>query len=71
MNEAISALNVVIAGLVAGRSNVTPIDLRPLLRDAGGYLGEEFSYDGLHLSPKGYEVWRDAIAPSIAQFCVP
>ena len=41
------------------------------LRDAGGYLGKEFSYDGLHLSPKGYEVWRDAIAPGIAEFCAP
>jgi lysophospholipase L1-like esterase len=69
MNEEISALNIAIAGLVAGRSNVTPIDLRPLLRDPNGYLGEEFSYDGLHLSPKGYEVWRDAIAPSIAEYC--
>jgi lysophospholipase L1-like esterase len=71
MNEEISALNVVISGLLAGRSNVTPIDLRPLVRDAGGYLGKEFSYDGLHLSPKGYEVWRDAIAPGIAEFCAP
>jgi lysophospholipase L1-like esterase len=69
MNEEISALNVAIAGLVAGRSNATPIDLRPLVRDPNGHLGEEFSYDGLHLSPKGYEVWRDAIAPTIAEFC--
>jgi lysophospholipase L1-like esterase len=71
MNEAISALNAVIVGLVAGRPNVIPIDLRPLVRDANGYLGEEFSYDGMHLSPKGYEVWRDAIAPTIADFCAP
>jgi lysophospholipase L1-like esterase len=69
MNEDISALNIGIAGLVAGRSQVTAIDLRPLVRDRNGYLGEEFSYDGLHLSPKGYEVWRDAIAPVIAEFC--
>jgi lysophospholipase L1-like esterase len=69
MNEEISALNVAISDLVAGRSHVTTIDLRPLLRDANGNLGEEFSYDGLHLSPRGYEVWRDAVAPIIAQFC--
>ena len=69
MNEEISALNIAIVGLVAGRPHVTPIDLGPLVRGSNGYLGEEFSYDGLHLSPKGYEVWRDAIAPSIAEFC--
>jgi lysophospholipase L1-like esterase len=69
MNEEISALNLALAGLVAGRSNVTAIDLRPLVRDSAGYLDEKFSYDGLHLSPMGYEVWRDAIAPSIAEFC--
>jgi lysophospholipase L1-like esterase len=69
MNEEISALNVAISKLVAGRSHLTTIDLRPLLRDADGNLGEEFSYDGLHLSPRGYEVWRDAIAPAIAEFC--
>jgi lysophospholipase L1-like esterase len=69
MNEEIAALNVALAGVVAGRSQVTPIDLRPLVRDLNGYLGEEFSYDGLHLSPRGYEVWRDAIATSVAEFC--
>jgi GDSL-like lipase/acylhydrolase family protein len=70
INDAISDLNRTIAGLVAGRPDTTVLDLRPLLRGSDGYLREEFSYDGLHLSPKAYSVWRDAIAPDIAKYCV-
>jgi len=71
MNDEISALNTTIATLVAGRPNTTPIDLRPLVAGADGYLREEFSWDGLHLSARGYEVWRDAIAPDVAKYCMP
>jgi lysophospholipase L1-like esterase len=71
MNGQIADLNAAVAGLVAGRPNTTAIDLRPLVADADGALREEFAWDGLHLSAKGYEVWRDAIAPQVAKYCVP
>jgi lysophospholipase L1-like esterase len=71
MNGSIAALDDTITGLVADRPNTTVLDLRPRLRGADGYLREDLSYDGLHLSPKGYEVWRDAIAPYVAQYCTP
>jgi lysophospholipase L1-like esterase len=45
------------------------LDVRPQLRSANGYLREEFAYDGLHLTPRGYAVVRDAIAPHVAQYC--
>jgi hypothetical protein len=32
--------------------NTTVLDLRPLLRNDDGNLRDEFSVDGLHLSPK-------------------
>ena len=71
INKEIPLLNAVIAKLAAGRPKVTLIDARPSLRGADGYLREEFAYDGLHLTPKGYAVLRDAIAPYVAQYCLP
>jgi len=68
-NDQITALNGKIAGVLAEHPATAAIDLRPLLRGADGYLREELSFDGLHLSPKGYAVWRDAIAPEVAEFC--
>ncbi len=71
VNKEIPQLNEVIAKLAAGRPKVTMIDARPSLGGADGYLREEFAYDGLHLTPKGYAVLRDAIAPHVAQYCSP
>jgi lysophospholipase L1-like esterase len=70
-NAAIAALNESIAGLLAGRPDTAVLDLRPQLRGADGSLREEFSYDGIHLTPKGYAIWRDAIAPDVTEYCKP
>lgn len=37
------------------------LDLYPLFADANGNLKTELSTDGLHLSPQGYLVWRNAM----------
>jgi hexosaminidase len=71
MNSSIAALDDAIASLVADRPNTTVLDLRPRFRGPDGYLRADLSYDGLHLSPKGYELWRDTIAPYVAQYCLP
>jgi lysophospholipase L1-like esterase len=71
VNAEIPQLNAAIAKLVADRPTVTPIDVRPQLRTADGSLREEFAYDGIHLTPKGYAVLRDAIAPHVAKYCAP
>ena len=71
INGEISALNADIAKVVRDRPRVTLIDVRPQLRGEDGYLRREFSYDGLHLTPKGYAVLRDAVAPHIARYCTP
>jgi lysophospholipase L1-like esterase len=71
MNGSIADLNTAIAGVLADHRKTKTIDIRPLMRGSDGALREELSYDGLHLSPKGYAVWRDAIAPEIAQYCGP
>ena len=62
-------LNALIEQIVISRPIDVAIDLRPFLRDGSGSLREEFSFDGLHLSHNGYQVWRDAIAPIVSELC--
>ncbi len=68
-NAAIARLNEEIEGLIAGRSGVSAVDLRPLVRNDQGFLRQDLSYDGLHLNAKGYAIWRDAIAAEIGRYC--
>jgi lysophospholipase L1-like esterase len=71
INRDIAGLNADIAKLAHGLRNVTMIDVGPQLAGGDGFMRREFSYDGLHLTPKGYAVLRDAVGPYIAQHCVP
>ena len=71
INGTIGALNEEITKVIAARADITAIDLRPLVRSPSGYLREDLSFDGLHLTPKGYGIWRDAIADAVAQSCMP
>ena len=56
----IDQLNARLATLAS--TNVRFVDLRPVFA-AGGGLGEEFTYDGVHLNGEGYRRWQRAIAP--------
>jgi lysophospholipase L1-like esterase len=71
VNAEVPRLNAAIARLIKDQPNTTAIDVRPQLRGADGTLREEFAYDGIHLTPNGYAVLRDAIAPHVAKYCVP
>jgi lysophospholipase L1-like esterase len=46
---------------IAKDEDVTYLDLYPLFADSEGNLKTELSTDGLHLSPQGYLVWRNAL----------
>ncbi len=46
---------------IAEDEGVTYLDLYPLFADSDGNLNTELSTDGLHLSPKGYLIWRNAL----------
>jgi lysophospholipase L1-like esterase len=46
---------------IAHNEGVIYLDLYPLFADADGNLKRELSTDGLHLSPQGYLVWRNAL----------
>ncbi|MBK1988712.1 G-D-S-L family lipolytic protein [Sphaerospermopsis aphanizomenoides BCCUSP55] len=46
---------------IATQQDVQYINLHPLFTNKQGNLRQEFSTDGLHLSPQGYLVWRTAL----------
>jgi lysophospholipase L1-like esterase len=46
---------------IATRQGVKYMDLYPLFINQKGNIRQEFSSDGLHLSPAGYVVWRTAL----------
>ena len=69
VNAAIAQLDEAIAASLPGRPQASALDLRPQMRTSDGFLREELTYDGLHLTAKGYAMWRDTIAPQVAEHC--
>jgi lysophospholipase L1-like esterase len=59
-NSRIRALNKELKA-IADAEDVYFLDLYPLFADADGNLRPELTTDGLHLSPKGYQVWSTAL----------
>lgn len=59
-NERIRTLNQRLQHL-ADREGVTYLDLYPLFADAQGAMHPALTTDGLHLSERGYLVWRSAL----------
>jgi beta-glucosidase len=56
-----------IASKLADDKNVFYLDIGPKFLAADGTLASEIMPDHLHLSPKGYEIWADAIEPKVAE----
>lgn len=56
-----------IAAKLADNQNVFFLDIGDKFVAADGTLTREIMPDFLHLSPKGYEIWADAIEPSVAK----
>lgn len=46
---------------IATKQGVKYLDLYPLFANRQGSIRQEFTTDGLHLSPAGYVVWRTAL----------
>ncbi|NKI25819.1 sialate O-acetylesterase [Arenibacter sp. 6A1] len=44
---------------------VSYIDLHRAFRNAKGVLKPKYTYDGLHLAPKGYKRWKKVIKPLV------
>ena len=59
-NETITRFNEKIAELARARG-MTYLDLAPLFM-LDGEMNPDYTIDGVHLTPAGYDVWADAIA---------
>jgi lysophospholipase L1-like esterase len=70
INPKIDELNKAYVKL-AKENKVTVVDFRADTRNADGFLKDEFSRDGIHLTAEGYRVWRDAVTPLVQQHCAP
>jgi len=68
INPKIDELNKAYVKL-AKENKVTVVDFRADTRNADGFLKNEFSRDGIHLTAEGYRVWRDAVLPLVQQHC--
>jgi lysophospholipase L1-like esterase len=56
-----------IASKLADDKNVFFLDIGPKFLTADGTLNKDIMPDLLHLSPKGYEIWAEAIDPKVAE----
>lgn len=63
-NSQVRQLNEGIAAL-AEQFGMTYVDLHSLFADEAGMLRQEYSYDGLHLTGLGYQVWQEALTPYV------
>ncbi len=66
----INAANKGIARLADGRA-VRYININEQLADSENKLRIGMTYDGLHLTPKAYQVWADALKPILTEILGP
>ena len=66
----VDAANQQIATLADGKS-IRYININAQLASADGRLREGMSPDGLHLRPKAYQVWADALKPIFTEILGP
>jgi beta-glucosidase len=64
--EKIAAVNAIVAKLDDGK-NIHFLDIGDKFLEADKSLSKEIMPDFLHLSPKGYEIWVQAIAPKLKE----
>lgn len=56
-----------LASALADNETVHYLDLAPHFTNADGTISAEVMPDFLHLSPKGYEIWGEAMEPKIRE----
>ncbi len=63
--KAVAAVNELLAKRGGGRGNVTYLDIGSKFVAPDGTLSKDIMPDLLHLSPKGYQIWAEAIEPEV------
>jgi lysophospholipase L1-like esterase len=56
-----------LAGKLADDKNVFYLDIGPKFLQEDGSLSTDIMPDKLHLSPRGYQIWADAIEPKLKE----
>ena len=64
--EKLKAVNAIISKLDDGKA-VFYLDIGSKFLEADGTLTKEIMPDFLHLSSKGYQIWADAVSPTLAK----
>jgi len=64
----IAETNELTRALVASRHTVQYLDLWPALADSKQALRDEYTFDGLHLTGRGYAAWVDVLRPIVARY---
>jgi len=64
VRDAIAEINTIISRLHDG-NRVHYLDIGSKFLDAEGRIPEDVMSDGLHPSPKGYEIWAEAVKESL------
>ena len=62
-----SSVNAIIAKLDDGGKTIKYLDIGERFLDKEGNLSKELMPDLLHLSERGYEIWADAITPTLTE----
>ena len=64
--DKIAAVNAQIAKLDDGKT-VHYLDIGPKFLESDGSISKEIMPDSLHLSPKGYALWTEAVEPRVRE----
>lgn len=62
--SAVEAVNALIARL-DGRNGITYLDIGRRFLEPDGTISKDVMYDFLHPSARGYEIWADAMGPTL------
>jgi lysophospholipase L1-like esterase len=65
--EKLKAVNTIIAKLDDKGKTVKFLDIGDKFLEKDGTISKDIMYDFLHLSPKGYQIWADAVKGPIAE----
>lgn len=66
----ITQINERLAKLADGKT-IYYVNVNDKLADADGKLHEGMTFDNLHLTPKGYQIWADALKPILTDVLGP
>ena len=60
----IAPINETLRRMVEGHDMITYLDIGSVFLSPDGSIAKDVSYDGLHFTEKGYQLWTDAMLPT-------